>query len=216
MKTITAWCLVLLLTQLIACASVRPGPKRDTLSTQTFVYACDREYRFVARVEAGTAWLFLPGISVNLPPVPSASGAMYQGSAYRYWYNGEEATLDAEGVKYHCTNNPAAAIWEAAKLDGMDFRAVGNEPGWWLTIGGERMVLVSDYGERRVEMATPEPGIFPDQRLTRYKVRQAGAEIEVELHGSACRDSMSGEAFPVTVRVNFNGVWLSGCGRALH
>lgn len=216
MKPIKTCCLLTALMWLGGCASDRPGSKRDRAMTQTYVYTCDERYRFVARVESGTAWLFLPGMTVNLPRVTSASGVRYQGSSYQYWQKGEEASLDAKGVKYRCSNDRAAAVWEAAKLDGADFRAVGNEPGWWLTIDSERMVLVSDYGERRVEMSTPEAEVFPEQRFTRYSVRQAGAEVDIELRGAACHDSMSGEFFPVTVGVTFNGVQLHGCGRALH
>ncbi len=34
------------------------------------------------------------------------------------------------------------------------FRAVGNEPGWTLDIGGRRMQLVADYGATRAEVPT--------------------------------------------------------------
>lgn len=211
----SGWLLTALLS-MAGCASHQPGSDPDPASGLTFVYACDQDYRFVARVEPDNAWLFLPDITVNLAHEPSAAAAGYRGSNYRYRYDGEEAWLEVKREKYHCRNDRAAAVWQAARLDGADFRAVGNEPGWWLTIGSERMVFVGDYGKRRVEMATPEAEVFADQRFTRYTVRQAGAEVDIELRGIDCRDSMSGEDFPVTVRVVFNGVQLHGCGRALH
>lgn len=62
--------------------------------------------------------------------------------------------------------------WEEAKRRGVDFRAVGDEPGWWLEIErGERIEFVTDYGATRVYTPGPEPRIDPQARGTPYHAR---------------------------------------------
>lgn len=209
---------ILLILHLSACVPWLAGDKReDRPAGETFVYECNGQYRFTARVEGGSVWLFLPRVTVNLPHVTSASGARYQSKDYLFWSKGQEAQLEGPaGQQYRCVNNRAAAIWEAAKLNGVDFRAVGNEPGWWLTIDPERVVLVSHYGEQRVEFPVPEAETDVDRLLTRYRSRRAGREIVIELQAVGCRDSMSGEEFPARVSVSIGAERLQGCGRPLH
>jgi len=55
-----------------------------------------------------------------------------------------------EGIRLNCRNNRAMAICVDAKLRGVDFRAVGNEPGWNLEIsaGGARVqVRAEEFGK---------------------------------------------------------------------
>ncbi len=99
-------------------------------------------------------------------------------------------------------NDPRQAIWERAKLDGADFRAVGNEPGWSLEIiAGNRILLITGYGASRIELPLPEPDVDQTNRRTRW---DAG-ELIVEVTGRPCRDSMSGEIFETEVSVHGRG-----------
>jgi len=75
-----------------------------------------------------------------------------------------------------------------------------------------RVVLITDYGASRVEVALPESVTDNEARSTRW---DAG-ELTLELIGHTCHDSMSGEAFETTVVVSWQGKTLRGCGRALH
>ena len=83
-----------------------------------------------------------------------------------FWSKGDEAMLEVGKKRHvHCKNNRAEAIWEDAKLRGVDFRAVGNEPGWHLELtAGEKVVFVGDYGTTRQE--------FPP--LSRSSIRARG------------------------------------------
>ena len=206
---------------LVACAT--PGgrvPETTDFrqeSASTFFFECDDQYSFVARVESNHAWLFLENVTVNLPRRPSASGVKYQSTEYLFWNKGDEALLETTGEKRMiCKNNRAKAIWEAAKLDGADFRAIGNEPGWTLLLGADFLVLDVDYGLKHYEFRTPEPDVDVEAQLTRYQVSGNGQDLLLELGGQPCQDSMSGEFFPTRVRIHFNGRWLHGCGRPLH
>ena len=56
-----------------------------------------------------------------------------------------------------CKNNLRKAIWEHAKLNGVDFRAVGNEPGWVLEISNKTEILfTTDYGQSHYNFASTE------------------------------------------------------------
>ena len=196
-------------------------PDSDSLTQagpRTFVFECPNGYEFTARIEGQTAWLFLPGQTVSLPQVPSASGAQYSHGRITFWNKGDEARLEiGEDSHQKCVNNRARAIWEHAKLNGVDFRAVGNEPGWHLELKrGGKILLVTDYGQSRYVFDTPRPQEDRETGITTYRVQNQEQDLEIQLQIRPCRDSMSGELFETTVTVKLDGRTFQGCGRALH
>jgi uncharacterized membrane protein/membrane-bound inhibitor of C-type lysozyme len=206
------------------CASERAeeapashAPAGEPRARVTMVYECDAGFTFVATVRNDTAWVFLPSVTVSLPHVPSASGARYSDGTTTLWTKGEEAVLDAPADSIRgCVNNRARAIWEHAKLGGVDFRAVGNEPGWHMELSHDSILLVTDYGEHRYAFPTPVVEASPAERRSAYRSSLNGHHLEVLLEARECRDIMSGEAFETTVTVTVDGRILRGCGRALH
>ena len=109
----------------------------------------------------------------------------------------------------------ARNVWHAAKLRGVAFRAIGQEPGWLLEMTtGEKILLVTNTGQTRTEYPYVEPEVFQDQRKSVFSVKQD--ELKVTIEGVNCTDSMSGEKFEVSVFIEFNGKALKGCGRALY
>lgn len=106
--------------------------------------------------------------------------------------------------------------WEAAAARGVDFRAVGNEPGWFLELDdGVQIVLVRDYGRRRNAFPAPEPEVDEAARRVTFRTTAAGETLRVTLAPGPCEDTMSGEVFDTTVTVTIGGETLDGCGRAL-
>jgi len=104
-------------------------------------------------------------------------------------------------------------VWHAAKLRGVAFRAVGQEPGWLLEItNGEEILLVSDYGQNRYSFPYVEP---QEDKAARRTVFQVNETTSVLIEGKPCSDTMSGESFEVTVEVSLGETVLKGCGRAL-
>jgi membrane-bound inhibitor of C-type lysozyme len=211
---------------LLACANsaahnditVAPRKQQDQSAAMTYVYECSDGYGFVASVQGEKAWLFLPGKTISLPYVPSGSGAKYSENQITYWSKGDEALLEI-GSQNHskCKNNRALAIWEDAKLSGVDFRAIGNEPGWNLEIiMRDKIVFVGNYGQNRYEFITTGPSIDQQARTTVYKVQNDKHEMSVIIVGRRCHDTMSGEAFEATVTVILDGKKYRGCGKALH
>ena len=221
---ITVWMCSL---ALLAACSTTPGQPRETnkdvqrrgaIAPQTYVYECSDNYSFVARLGGEEAWLFLPRKSLRLPHVPSASGAKYSDGQITFGSKGDEAFLkDDQETHRNCRNNRAKAIWEHAKLEGVDFRAVGNEPGWYLELKkGDSVVFVADYGQRRYEFDTPAPIIDQRARVTTYRIQTNEHELIIVIKGQRCLDSMSGEPFETSVTAIFGDTKYQGCGRPLH
>ena len=186
---------------------------------RTFAYDCDDGSYIVARFNeaADTAVVFLQHETAWLPQVPAASGAKYSDGAITLWTKGNEATLErAEGLICHCTEDRRRSRIEDSKLRGNDFWATGNEPGWTLEIGWAATVLVTDYGQRRIEFATPEPVVEAEGARARYTVEIDGQRVEIEITAKPCRDSMSGQPYESTVVVRLGDKLLRGCGLALH
>lgn len=214
-----------LLPVLFSVACARNGEAHDTEnvqgnSEQTFVYEC-AGLDFVARIEGEMAWLFLPGDTVSLPHVTSASGVRYRDEATQFWSKGEEAMLDWDGKHYNsCRNNRMRAIWEHAKLNGVDFRAVGNEPGWVLELRDNNGIgsinFTTYYGNTGYFFPSIERKTERSARRTIYHAESGEQQIKVVLEGFHCNDSMADISYETTVTVFVDDREFWGCGRALR
>ena len=209
----------------VACQLPRAGDGRASPEVttpqegnRTFVYECDGNIGFTARTDGSTIWLFLRKHSVQLARVASASGEKYASGTTGFSIDGQDAVLEnREGPPISCRNNREQAVWEHAKLNGVDFRATGNEPGWHLEITlGQSMVLVTDYGSSSYRFDTPEPIVDQSSRISIYTTQQGKHRITVNLQGKPCIDSMSGRRYEVSATVQLDQQRYRGCGRALH
>jgi uncharacterized membrane protein len=105
--------------------------------------------------------------------------------------------------------------WRDAEARGIDFRAVGQEPGWYVEIAdGRSLRLVYDYGER--EVVTAVAGGVVEQGNATYRSTTSSPAVVVSVDDRSCADGMSGQPFPSTVTVTVDGRALRGCGRALN
>jgi uncharacterized membrane protein len=108
-------------------------------------------------------------------------------------------------------------LWADVRARGVDFRAIGQEPGWTLEIwDGERMEFVGDYGERRVTVPAPPPETPDTEDYMAYRIRTDAHTVEVIIVPTECQDVMSGQPFPATVTVTVDGDEYRGCGRAIR
>ena len=198
--------------------SNNPTPPFFISSDRTFVFECPDGFAFTVRVEANEAWLFLPGRTVKATAVPSASGAKYVHETILFWNKGDEALLHVDDeIHKGCRNNKSKAIWEDAKLRGVGFRALGNEPGWHLEItAGEEITFVTDYGDTEYAFSTPKPFIDQRTRTTTYAAENSNHTLTVVIEGEKCNDTMSYESFDATVTVTLDNKIHRGCGKALH
>lgn len=188
----------------------------DSAALETFVYDC-ADRRFIVQLLADTAWLYFADTVVTLDRVPAASGARYADSPFVYRSTGEQATIEIPEGRYEgCRMDKSEASWQAARLRGVDFRGLGQEPGWLLEIFyNDSIVFLADYGTRRFVGSTPEPRVHGDGDTTRYVTRAGTHRLEVTIARDSCTDIMSGFRFPATVAVTLDSARYQGCGREL-
>ncbi len=195
-----------------------PDARRDDPKT-TMVLECNDTFTLVAEFGETSAWGFFPDSTVRLTHVPSDSGAQYRSGPYLIWTEGEEAVVESPTVRFTgCRNNRRLAIWEDAKLRGVDFRATGNEPGWFMEIAHDSILVVADYGELTLSFPTPTPIEDAAKRQTTFETASGEHSLLVllELEERRCQDSMADEDYETTVTIRLDGRELRGCGRALH
>ena len=179
-------------------------------------------FSFVVKADSSGLSVWLPKKFERpyllLPQVRSASGAKYKGDGVVVWLKGREALLEVDGETYaKCVENVRKSIWEDAKLRGVRFRAVGNEPGWHLELmPGRHIHFVHDYGQKEVLTPMPQPVTFAKENKTVYRAQTEAHTLKVTILGEPCNDTMSGEAFASKVMVVLDGKMFRGCGRALH
>jgi uncharacterized membrane protein len=185
---------------------------------QTYVYDCESGFRFAARSDGDTIWLFLPTEAVQLPRSRSGPGEKYSGRNASFSRAGTTAVLQ-HGQQTHrnCQNNEAAAVWEQARLNGVDFRATGQQPGWSLELTlDDEIVFVEDQSETVYRFTTPTPEVDATVRKTTYLAKSSEHELVLTLKARPCMGSASAEPLEVTVQVELNDSTYQGCGRALH
>lgn len=181
-------------------------------------YVCGDSLRFTAHVTRDSSWLFLPDTALKLIPQRSASGARFVSGSYFYWSKGDSALLQIPGQTLRsCRTIPREKSWQAAKIRGVNFRALGQEPGWYLEITeGEQIKYVGNYGQDTVFTPVPNPEIDNQKGQTVYQAETETHSLTVEISDSSCTDSMSGFEFPSTVSVTLDGQTYRGCGRSLR
>ena len=195
--------------------TVRPAGNAPPPSVVAF--DCADGQAITVRFENRNAMLMLGENTLRLDRVPAASGAKYSNGSATFWAKGREASLVLPGqAETTCTLQKEKSVWEAARLRGIDFRAVGNEPGWYLEMAfGKRILVVTDYGNQRHSFPAPAEPPDPDAAQTTIRARTSEHKLEVVINNKPCRDSMSGERFENTVRATLDGRTFNGCGRSL-
>lgn len=106
--------------------------------------------------------------------------------------------------------------WDEARIRGVDFRAIGQEPGWHLEVfEGLRMVLVTGYGSDTLVTGAPEVDTTREG-ITTYDAATDGIAVRVQVRREECQDVMSGARFESTVTVWVDEHEYAGCGRLLN
>jgi len=197
---------------LFAMISLLAQAQTSGQDAKTYVFECNNDQEFVFDINSDGAWLFLEDQTLQLD---SPGGLLaYNAPGIELQIHNDSAILRQVGeVTLLCENNPQRAVWEHAKLNGVDFRAVGNTPKWQLEfIAGERIVFVNEDGTKRIETSLPEPVSNAQSKTTRWDAD----EFSIEISATPCQDSVSDEAYESSVTVYLNDQALRGCGRALH
>lgn len=211
---------LLVLGAVISCAIAERHPDGST----TYSYRCEgADQLIVVTVNGDRGYLFSRQASQAIQrqsgsPAFAGDDVYYLPDHPADLAPGQAAAITIKGVELaNCKNNPRAAVWEGARLRGVSYRAIGQEPPWLLEIHREKgFLLVTRYGETRQQFPYTEALSDPVQRTTRYTSEANGDSIVIAIKGESCRDSMSGEAFSSQVEISWRTQTLRGCGRALH
>ncbi|WP_455241206.1 hypothetical protein [Petrachloros mirabilis] len=190
------------------------GVEGRTETARTWVFMCPDESSYVVRATETEAWVFRAGSTLRLHVVPDAMPLRYGQGDVQLVIEGDSGMLSEPGKEtFTCRNHHRRAVWEHAKLDGVDFRGVGNEPPWVLEMREmSRIVLITEYGANRIERPLPKPINDNARKMTRW---DAG-NLQIEITAEICHDTMSGEEFSSRVVIYWQGKVLRGCGRPLH
>lgn len=97
-------------------------------------------------------------------------------------------------------------------IDQPLFTARGQEPGWLLTIGSDRLVLMANYGQQRISLPLPPRQPLPNGH--RYAASSEANRLRVDVVAALCQDTMSGMPYPAMVTIDLDGQRLDGCGGA--
>jgi uncharacterized membrane protein/ketosteroid isomerase-like protein len=149
--------------------------------------------------EGDVAWVFADGSVVLTSPsgemrAPYRMTGVLQRTAgqwrWRQFHGSEPAGQQATAAASPPPPAGAKDPWQNARERGVDFRAVGQEPGWYLEMNNEKsMRLVWDYQDH---------------------------DLNIVIDSRPCQDGMSGAPYPNTVVATIDGRELRGCGRFLN
>lgn len=198
---------------------VEPAPEPPATldlppASPVFAWRCDDGAQRVSRYDpVDRALEFVgPGGRHRLAAVPAASGARWVTGDLSFHNQGDEALYRRGEETARCTVDPVATAEARAAAEGAVFRALGNEPGWSVTVHPDRIVWVGAYGA--VRRSFTDVDVSGAAAETVWRGRDETGRLEVRIIREACRDD-GDRAFPAQVRVRVDGAAFGGCGRPL-
>lgn len=134
----------------------------------------------------------------------------------RFRSEDDQAWLTLAGTpERRCARSERASPWNEAAARGVGFRAVGNEPGWFVEVDmGEAPALRAtlDYGERTVQVTRASAL----SEGTGYRGATVdGTPVELSIRHDECQDGMSGERFEASAQLKVGDKHYQGCGAFL-
>lgn len=209
------WIFVLLI---LAGCTTQPETKPVLNDGKTEVYDCgttEAPQSLVVNYRDNSVWVFSKETTLQLAKAVSASGEKYADSSDNiFWLHQGEALANINSVQYRdCRKNNRESIWQGAKLRGVDYRAVGQEPPWTLEISNRNQLQVFIGYKRQLHSFTlATPSSDSSNRSTHYQ----STDMQLTITANKCHDTMSGEAFESSVQLIIGDRHYRGCGRALH
>ncbi len=191
---------------------------RDIFHVFSFDGAMGNRYLMHFGGPDSPATLFTHDETLVLAHQPAASGAKYLGERIMVWLKGDEVLMEVDGQRVGpCKVSNLQSILTKAWRSGTDFWAVGNEPSWNLVMGRERVILLTELGQKSMEFPGLGKEIFdPRNPNGHYSfLNDENHELKIEILPGLCTDTMSGEPFVASVKLVLDGKEMSGCGTGL-
>jgi putative lipoprotein len=199
-------------------AAPTAGTRTNTL--QAHVWRCADGTTINTRIVTSPPAIILRtgNDSRTLPQVRSASGVRYEDVSMQFWTKDDGATFQRKpGNAIDCREIRSQSLLEDARVRGITFRGMGNEPGWLLEIGPENRIMFEDgYGSMRVVFQSLPPRTDTQPGVTIHENTSTAYRLKVTLRLQTCADTMSDETFPYTVDVEVEGARRRGCGQSLR
>jgi heat shock protein HslJ len=99
-----------------------------------------------------------------------------------------------------------------ARARGVDFRGVGQEPGWVLELKeGEQITAKLDYGATSLHLPTPPAETAADGAMI-YDASTDTDHLLLTIRRKICVDTMNDESHQATVQLQVNEKTYQGCG----
>lgn len=211
-------------TLLVSCAEVNGvmeyvhiGSVNET-QVEAYVFECADQYRFTAGVKDYTASLYLPDQTINLAHAFSLTGTKFSASETTLWIEDSQARLEINSKMHEgCINNPDKAVWARAKLNGVNFRAIGNTTSWIVEMIDGEYIIFADYIVQIKHYLFTKPTAEINTVLGQmvYQASNDKHKIIITMIGTPCTNSISGEKFDFKVSVQLDTKVYEGCGRSL-
>lgn len=178
-------------------------------------FRCEPDVVFDAWRRGDELRIDLMEIEHVLTRVPETEPERFSAPGIEAWFEGGHAHLRLGARAYEC---PPDETILGAVARGVDYRAVGQEPGWFLEIfNDDRFELHFDYGGQVARLPWSAP--HDSSGGHRYITESGKARLEIRVDAAPCVDAMSGQPYPDAVTVVYRDATLErelqGCGRPL-
>jgi len=152
----------------------------------------------------------------RLDQTVSASGARYADAVAVFWTKGSTATLERQGAPaVRCEERRADSLREDARVRGVVYRALGNEPGWILEIGpASTLSWTTNFGQDRYDFEQAQATAMPDGTSV-YAAQKDAVTLKATVKAGRCVDD-GDVAFDQVVTVESGGQTYHGCGTRLN
>ncbi len=150
------------------------------------------------------------GDTRHLARTRAASGAKYKGGAATVWSKGGTATVEIDGQRLeNCTIAPQTEPQDEHPPN-LQFRAVGQEPGWIVEVTDDSLRFAWAYGRREVTVSQFATDTDAERML--YRADTDRGPLRVVARPQYCTDPMNGRLFSHTVTVTLAADVHTGCG----
>jgi putative lipoprotein len=152
----------------------------------------------------------------RLDQTSSASGVRYADSVMAFWTKGSTATLERQGKQVvQCEERRAESLREDARVRGVVYRALGNEPGWVLEIGpADQLSWTTNFGQDRYDFTQTQATTLPDGTNV-FTAKNDTIALQASLKAGRCVDDGEVE-FDQAVTLEAGGQTYRGCGTRLN
>ena len=108
------------------------------------------------------------------------------------------------------------SVWQKAKLNGVDYRAIGNEPSWLIEISSDNALIKLNYGTDIINAKVININESKEKAQTELTLIDNDKTFTFLIERNECKDTMSGQTFSTRATLTYlKGIYI-GCGKALH